>query len=180
MMILIDLFLSFFKIGMVAFGGGYGALSLIQNEVIDVREWLTLSDFLPLISVAEMTPGPIAINTATFVGYRVSGVLGSIAATVGVTLPSVFWIFFLLKLIDWLSRWIQTDHLFGALKTAIVALILAATLRIGIGSVRDGFTILLGAGTFFWLYRFKPSVVWIILATGGAGMIWKTFVSLWE
>lgn len=177
-MIALDLFLSFFKIGMVAFGGGYGALSLIQNEVIDVRRWLPLSDFLQLISVAEMTPGPIAINTATFVGYRMNGLAGSIAATIGVTLPSIFWIFLLLKFLDWLSRWIRTDHLFTALKTAIVALILAATLRIGIGSIDDLFTIFLACGAFYWLYRFKPSVVWVILATGGIGVLWSWITGL--
>ncbi len=84
----LKLFTTFFKIGAFTFGGGYAMIPLIQHEVSDKNKWITDDDILEIVAIAESTPGPIAINSATFVGYRVCGVLGSIAATLGVVLPS--------------------------------------------------------------------------------------------
>ncbi|NLV89566.1 MAG: chromate transporter, partial [Tissierellia bacterium] len=85
---LIKLFISFFKIGAFSFGGGYAMLPLIKEEIIDVHGWLTNTEFIDIIAISEMTPGPIAINSATFLGYKVAGVLGSVVATIAVVLPS--------------------------------------------------------------------------------------------
>lgn len=87
-MIYLELFISFFKIGAFSFGGGYVAMPLIRSEVVDANNWLTVSEFTDLIAISQMTPGPIAINAATFVGIRVAGVLGAAAATLGCVLPS--------------------------------------------------------------------------------------------
>lgn len=84
----LKLFVTFFKIGAFTFGGGYAMIPLIQHEVSDKNKWITDDDILEIVAIAESTPGPIAINSATFVGYRICGVLGSIAATLGVVLPS--------------------------------------------------------------------------------------------
>lgn len=85
---IVKLFLSFFKIGAFSFGGGYAMLPLMKETVIDQHKWLTNSEFIDILAISEMTPGPIAINMATFLGYRVSGILGSIVATLSVILPS--------------------------------------------------------------------------------------------
>ena len=85
---LINLFISFFKIGLFSFGGGYAALPLIQEEVVDMNSWLSLNEFNDLITISQMTPGPIAINSATFVGIRIAGLPGALAATFGCVLPS--------------------------------------------------------------------------------------------
>lgn len=85
---LISLFLSFLKIGLFSFGGGYAALPLIQEEVVEINSWLSLAEFNDLITISQMTPGPIAINSATFVGTRIAGLPGAIAATLGCVLPS--------------------------------------------------------------------------------------------
>ena len=82
-----ELFLTFMKIGGFTFGGGYAMIPLIQRETVEVKGWITDDDILEIIAIAESTPGPIAINSATFVGYRTAGVLGSAAATLGVVLP---------------------------------------------------------------------------------------------
>ena len=82
MIILLKLFLTFFKIGALSFGGGYAMLPFMQREIIDTNSWLTISEFIDIIGISQMTPGPIAINSATFVGYKVSGIMGSIFATV--------------------------------------------------------------------------------------------------
>lgn len=85
---LINLFISFLKIGLFSFGGGYAALPLIQEEVVNLHHWLSLSEFNDLITISQMTPGPIAINSATFVGTRIAGFPGALAATFGCVLPS--------------------------------------------------------------------------------------------
>ena len=87
-MIYLELLCSFFKIGLFSIGGGYAAMPLIQNQVVDVHTWLTMTQFADIMTIAEMTPGPIAINSATFVGIQVAGIPGAIIATVGCILPS--------------------------------------------------------------------------------------------
>ena len=82
-MIYIQLFLSFFKIGMFSIGGGYAAMPLIQNEVVTIHSWLTMKEFADIITISQMTPGPLAVNTSTFVGIRIAGIPGAITATFG-------------------------------------------------------------------------------------------------
>ena len=88
MKVLLDLFITFFKIGAFSFGGGYAMLPLMQEEIIDVNNWITSTEFIDIIAISEMTPGPIAVNSATFLGYKVAGIGGSALATFGVILPS--------------------------------------------------------------------------------------------
>lgn len=88
-MIYLQLFLSYLKIGFFGFGGGYAMLSLIQNEIVEQRGWLTTMQFADIVAVSQMTPGPIAINSATYIGYEIGGVFGSIVATFAVCLPSL-------------------------------------------------------------------------------------------
>ena len=88
-MIYLQLFLSYLKIGFFGFGGGYAMLSLIQNEIVEQRGWLTATQFADIVAVSQMTPGPIAINSATYIGYEIGGVFGSVVATFAVCLPSL-------------------------------------------------------------------------------------------
>ena len=88
-MIYLQLFLSYLKIGFFGFGGGYAMLSLIQNEIVEQRGWLTPAEFSDIVAVSQITPGPIAINSATYIGYEVGGVVGSVVATFAVCLPSL-------------------------------------------------------------------------------------------
>ena len=88
-MIYIQLFISFLQIGLFSFGGGYAAMPLIQNQVVNLHHWLSLSEFTDLITISQMTPGPIAINSATFVGEKIAGVPGAIVATLGCIMPSI-------------------------------------------------------------------------------------------
>jgi len=93
-MILLKLYLAFLKIGTFGFGGGYAMLPLIQKEIVDKNAWLSQTDFMDIIGISQMTPGPIAINAATFVGYKTGGFLGSILATLGVVTTSFILISF--------------------------------------------------------------------------------------
>lgn len=89
-MIYLQLFLSFLQIGLLSIGGGYAAMPFIQAQVVQKHAWLTMSEFTDLITIAEMTPGPIAVNSATFVGIRIAGIPGALVATFGCILPSLF------------------------------------------------------------------------------------------
>ncbi len=130
MMLYIQLFWSFFQIGAFSFGGGMAAMPLIQNQVVDKHGWLTLTEFTDLITIAEMTPGPIAINSATFVGIQTMGLLGAIVATIGCVLPSCI----IVLLLAWLySKFKDMFILQGALsglRPAVVALISGAGVTI--------------------------------------------------
>ena len=149
-MIFWELFYTFFKIGLFGFGGGYGMLSLIQGEVVARHGWLSVQEFTDIVAVSQMTPGPIGINSATFVGYTSvinSGgtiplaVLGSLVASFAVMLPS-----FIIMLI--ISRWLmkysrhkRVEELFGVLRPAVVGLIASAALLLmnseNFGSIAD-------------------------------------------
>ena len=87
-MIFIQLFISFFQVGLFSIGGGYAALPLIQNQIVDLHAWMSMDEFTNLITIAEMTPGPMAVNSATFVGIRIAGMGGALAATFGCIFPS--------------------------------------------------------------------------------------------
>lgn len=129
-MIYLQLFWSFFQIGLFSFGGGLAALPLIQNQVVDIHGWLTLSEFADLISISEMTPGPIAINSATFVGTQIAGLRGALIATFGSILPACL----IVSLLAWLYvRYKEVTVIKGVLaglRPTVMALILSAGLSI--------------------------------------------------
>ena len=85
---ILTLFLTFFKIGAFTFGGGYAMLALLENELVDKKKWLTRDEFLDMTAVAESTPGPVAVNSATYIGYKIAGIGGAAAATFAVCMPS--------------------------------------------------------------------------------------------
>ena len=121
-----QIFVTFFKIGAFTFGGGYAMIPLIQKETVDNHGWVTDEDILEIIAIAESTPGPIAINSATFVGYRTCGVMGSVVATLGVVLPS----FVLIYAISFVLRQFQelkaVQYAFQGIRAGVVALLCKA------------------------------------------------------
>ncbi len=126
---LIDLFLTFAKIGLFTFGGGYAMIALIEHICVEEKQWITHDEMMNITVVAESTPGPIAINCATYVGYRQKGAAGAVAATVGMVLPSFCIIYAVSKCLDHFLeiRWIA--HAFQGVKIAVGILILDAALR---------------------------------------------------
>lgn len=134
-MIYLQLFLSFLKVGAFSFGGGYAALPLIQGEVIQKYHWLSQTQFMDLITISQMTPGPIAINSATFVGMQLAGFPGALAATAGCILPSCILVTFL----AWLYLRYKNGNLMNGilqtLRPAVIALIAAAGVDIFISAV---------------------------------------------
>lgn len=129
-MIYIHLFIEFFRIGLFSFGGGYAMIPLISN-VITTNQWMTAGEFTQIISIAEMTPGPIAVNTATYVGYKVAGTFGSICATTGVAMPSLLLILFISKFFFKYKEHPLMKNLFKGIRPVIAGLILSSAIIIG-------------------------------------------------
>ena len=129
-MILLELFISFLQIGLFSVGGGYAAMPLIQNQVVDLHPWLTMEQFADIIAIAEMTPGPIAINSATFVGIRVAGVPGALAATVGCVFPSCVIVMALAYVYNRFKGLSAVQGVLKGLRPAVVAMIASAGLSL--------------------------------------------------
>lgn len=175
-MIYLKLFWSFLQIGLFSIGGGYAAMPLIESQAVDKYGWLTVSEFTDLITIAEMTPGPIAVNSATFVGMRVSGILGALCATAGCIFPSIIivsllaFIYFKYKKLDVLNAVLK------ALRPAVVALIASAGVTVLLNVLFSGTTHLniIGAVlflcSFFVLRKFKLSPIITILVTGALNL----------
>ena len=123
------LFATFFKIGLFTFGGGYAMISLIETETVERKKWIAGPDLLNIIAIAESTPGPIAINSATFIGYRVAGVLGSAFATLGVVLPSFVIIFAISFFVQEFLALELVSRAFKGIQAAVTILILRAGLK---------------------------------------------------
>ncbi|NLV92170.1 MAG: chromate transporter [Firmicutes bacterium] len=180
-MIFLELFWSFFQIGLFSIGGGMAAIPLIQNQVVNVHRWLTLTEFIDLITIAEMTPGPIAINSATFVGIRIAGLPGAIVATIGCIFPSCIivsilaWVYFKFKELT------LVQGVLASLRPAIVALIASAGLSIFTLAIwgEGGFStdpqainlvsVLLFAAAIFILRKWKPNPVYVMIGSGIIG-----------
>ena len=129
MNILLDLFLTFAKIGLFTFGGGYAMISLIENSCVEKKGWITHDEMMNVTVIAESTPGPIAINCATFVGYKQKGLIGAIAATIGLVLPSFCIIFLISMFLDNFLEIAWIAHAFMGVKIAVGILILDAAIK---------------------------------------------------
>ena len=129
MNILLDLFLTFAKIGLFTFGGGYAMISLIENSCVEKKGWITHDEMMNVTVIAESTPGPIAINCATFVGYKQKGLIGAIAATIGLVLPSFCIIFLISMFLDNFLEIAWIAHAFMGIKIAVGILILDAAIK---------------------------------------------------
>ena len=129
-MIYLQLFLSFLQIGAFSFGGGYAAMPLIQNQVVQLHPWLSQSEFTDLITISQMTPGPIAVNSATFVGTRIAGAPGALAATIGCVLPSCILVTVLAKIYLKYRNLSLLQGILKSLRPAVIAMIAAAGVSI--------------------------------------------------
>lgn len=177
-MLLIKLFFEFFKIGIFSFGGGYATIPLIQQYIVETEGWLTMTQFTDLITISQMTPGPIAINSATFVGAQVAGVPGSIVATMGVTAPQTM---IMLTLAYFLftkkKKFRLMDMLLRGIKAGIIGLIFIASYDMFKNSLwpTDGSFEIVALITFVvggYLYYKKVDLIRIIMigAVMGIGL----------
>ena len=181
-----SLFLTMMKIGLFTFGGGYAMIALLENEFVEKKKYIEKVEFLDMVAIAESTPGPIAINAATYLGYKHAGFLGSLVATVGVVLPSFIIILLVCALIRNFLKYKGVQAFLSGVRPCIVALILATavtmaastllsftTLTGGFAPDVRGFIILaiLVAVALVFKKIKKPSPILMILISAGLGML---------
>ena len=193
-MIYLQLFLSFLQIGAFSFGGGYAAMPLIQNQVVQLHPWLSQSEFTDLITISQMTPGPIAVNSATFVGTRIAGVPGALAATIGCVLPSCILVTILAKIYLKYRSLSLLQGILKSLRPAVIAMIAAAGVSILVTAFWGNdissldldailsSTNIRAVGIFLLslilLARFKMDPIHVMLLSGGAEVVMQLIMKL--
>ena len=187
-MIYLQLFWSFFQIGMFSFGGGYAAMPLIQNQVVNVNGWLTMGEFADVITISQMTPGPIGINAATFVGIRIGGIPGAIVATIGCVLPSCLIVLSLAYIYYKYRGLDMVKGVLNGLRPAVIAMIGSAGLALTMLAFWNGEAIKIsGDGidyvavaifiiAFIILRKRKVNPIQIMLGAGLVGLCIYPFV----
>lgn len=184
-MIYLELLWSFIQIGLFSIGGGYAAMPLIQHQVVDLHSWLTMSQFADIMTIAEMTPGPIAINSATFVGMQVGGLPGAIVATVGCVLPSCIIVLTLAYVYYRFRGLTMVQGVLAGLRPAVVAMIASAGISLVILSFFgqrtlpvplelssvDFVAVVIFAAGLFVLRKWKPNPVWVMAGAGAVGLL---------
>ncbi len=168
--VLWQVFLSFFKIGAFTFGGGYAMIPLIQQEAVEKRHWVTDEDILEVVAIAESTPGPIAINSATFVGYKAAGVLGSVCATLGVVLPS----FVIILVLSFILRQFQevqaVQYAFQGIRAGVLALLIKALWTMYKKSPKGWPAYVVMGGSFVLTAIFNINVLFVIIGCAVFGL----------
>lgn len=170
---LLALFSTFFKIGAFTFGGGYAMIPLIQREAAEKKGWITEDDILEIIAIAESTPGPIAINAATFVGYRVGGVLGAVCATLGVVLPS----FVVISVISFVLRQFQSiravQYAFFGIRAGVLALVLKGLWTMYKKLKKSALSYIVAGGSLLAATLLDVNVIFVIIGCAAVGLIWS-------
>lgn len=169
------IFFTFFKIGLFTFGGGYSMIPLIHFYAVDKYKWISETEFIDIIAIAESTPGPIAINSATYVGYKHNGVIGSALATIGVALPSVIIIVLISAFLMQFKDNVYVEYAFLGIRVGVSVLILNASIRI-YKKVKKSYMayILFIFGFFFAFFDLIP-IVLVILVGGLIGLLVNIF-----
>ena len=169
-MILWQLFISYLKIGFFGFGGGYAMLALIQNEVVVRHAWMTNTEFTDIVAVSQMTPGPIAINTSVFIGYKTRGVAGAAAAVCGAVLPSFICILVIAIFFAQVRHNVVVDAAFKGMRPAVVALIVVPTIALARGMHPALIVVAVATALAVWWFGLSP--IWLIAAGAAAGILW--------
>ncbi len=193
-MIYLQLFISFLQIGAFSFGGGYAAMPLIQNQVVQVHSWLSQSEFIDLLTISQMTPGPIAVNSATFVGMRIAGITGAIVATAGCVFPSCILVTVLAKVYLKYRNLSLFQEILKSLRPAVIAMIGAAGVSILVNAFIDQNLVCITTsqilanisiqavaifiGSLILLRCFKLNAIYVMLLSGVAEVVLQLLVKI--
>ena len=176
MKLICSLFITFLKIGAFTFGGGYAMIALLENEFVEKKKWLEKSEFLDMVAVAESTPGPVAVNSATYIGYKIAGFAGATMSTLAVCIPSFFVIYVISLFFDqFLSlRWVSCA--FRGIQVCVIYLILSAGLKMLKQLERSAFNIVIlttvaAAMVGCSIAAVSFSSIFYILFSGAAGLL---------
>lgn len=168
---LLDLFLTFARIGICTFGGGYAMLPILQLEVVEKHNWATEDELMDYYAIGQCTPGVIAVNTATFIGYKHHGLLGAICATAGVVFPSLVIITIIAAFIQQFAHMPVVQDAFSGVRIAVCALVLQSVWKMAKKSVIDLPTAIILLATFVAVAFFGISPIVMVIAAGAAGIL---------
>lgn len=166
-----DLFLTFCRIGGLTFGGGYAMLPMLQKEVVEKRKWATEEQLIDYYAVGQCTPGIIAVNTATFVGYNNFGLKGAIAATAGIVFPSWVIIMIIAAFINNFAELAVVQHAFAGIRAAVGVLVINAIVKLWKSGVKDWIGIVIFAVTFVVSMIFDLSPVYVVIGAVAVGIL---------
>ena len=172
----LSLFLTMLKIGLFTFGGGYAMIALLENEFVEKKKWIEKDEFLDVAAIAESTPGPIAINAATYIGYKNAGIIGSIIATLGICIPSFIIIYTISLFFDAFLSLTLVAYAFKGIQICVVYLILTAGLKMLAHMKKNAFNIIIISITLicmvvFSLFAVKFSTIYYIMISGACGVV---------
>ena len=167
------LFFTFAKIGGFTFGGGYAMLELMKTELCHRHKWCSEEELLDYFAISQCTPGVIAVNTATFVGKKVKGILGGILATLGVVAPSILIIILIAGLLENFAEYDITQNIFAGIRIMVAVLVLNAVFTMGKGAVKDKICLAIAAVSCVVSFLFSVSPIWLVLAGTALGLLLK-------
>lgn len=168
---ILELFLAFSKIGLFSYGGGYAMLPFIQDQAIEVYGWLTTHEFLDILGIAQVTPGPISINTATFVGYRTAGISGAIVATTAVVLPSFIIVLTISFFFHKFHKSKTVQNVFKGLRPIVLGLVASAAVDIGREVFIDYKSVIISIGIFLILTFKNINTIMLLVFAGLLGVL---------
>lgn len=166
-----ELFAIFFKMGSFTFGGGYAMLPIIQEEIVNKRNWATDEEILDYYAIGQSTPGIIAVNTATFIGYNQKGIIGGIVATLGIVSPSIILITIIATFFKNFQDYVLVQHAFAGIRVVVAALIFNTVLKMYKDSVKDWVGILLFISSFLLLIFLDITPIIVIITSATIGII---------
>jgi chromate transporter len=168
--VLFDIFKTFFKIGAFTIGGGYAMIPIIQKEVVDNKKWMKNEEFLDSIAVTNSLPGPLAINNATFVGYKTARIKGAVAAALGAVTPSFIIILIIAAFFSSFRNSAVLEQIFAGVRPAVVALIAYALVKLATSAGITKINIAIGLASLAAILFFKLHPIFVIILAGIAGM----------
>lgn len=176
---LFQLFASFFKVGAFTFGGGYAMLPVIQREVVDNRGWVTEDEFIEVLGVSQSGPGAVAVNTAIYLGYRIKGIKGSIAATLGAVLPSFLIILSLATILRFVIDHPISEGFFAGVRPAVVGLLISVTIKL-FKKVKGthGWILFFLSALLLVVFGIHPAIIIVLSALYGAVFITKEIAEM--
>lgn len=174
----VSLFIAFFKIGAVTFGGGLAMLPILKRDLMEAKKWITEEEIIDYFAIGQCTPGIIAVNVATFVGYKKAGIIGAVIATAGIVMPSLITITIIAGFVSNFSdiRWVKKA--LKGINVAVSALLLRAVLDFGKKTIFDLFTFLIAVFSFTAMFIFKVQGVWIVVGSAFLGWLIQTLKSI--
>lgn len=167
---LFDLFFTFVRIGGLTFGGGYAMLPMLQKEVVDKKKWASEEELMDYYAIGQCTPGVIAVNTATFIGYKISGISGAVSATLGIIFPSLIIITVIALFLQNFAHLSVVQHAFSGITVCVCVLILSAVIRLGKKSITDAAGLLIFLLVFILSITFDLSPVFLVIIAGFLGI----------